>query len=483
MLRHLTTERLMLIILFVMVFALATRVPVDTDTWWHLRSAEHTLMQGMIYADPFSFSRAGDPWINHSWGAQIIMYGFWRLLENGGLALYTSLLATAGMALVFRMCSGNTYVRAFAVIMGAATAAIFWSARPQMMSFFFSTLLLYLLFLVKYRRHDYLWFIPLMLLVWGNMHAGFSIGFILLGGFIAGEILNNLFRAGAADVVPWRTLGKLMLIGVISAVALVVNPYGFAMLGVPFETINIGTLGDFIQEWLPPDFHERNVLPFVALLLGTFGVLGASSKRLDWTDFVLFCGTALMAFLAARNIAVFAVVAVPVFTRHLDVLLTERGWVLTPIKVAKPGMARLNLALLLLIVLGATASIFSTLSPQNIAAEQGERLPVAAVQYLREHPHAGNLFNSYNWGGYLMFALPDTPVFVDGRTDLYRDEFLTRYLLTTTARGDWRGVLDQYAIGCVFVEAGSGLAAALRSEPGWQLAYEDEAAVIFVRTL
>ncbi|HLV36237.1 MAG TPA: hypothetical protein VKY59_14015, partial [Spirillospora sp.] len=94
--RTLTIERAAFIIIFALLFALATRIPIDTDTWWHIRSGEHTLMQGMIYADPFSFTMRGEPWINHSWAAQIVMCGFWQIAGNFGLAVLTSLLATGG---------------------------------------------------------------------------------------------------------------------------------------------------------------------------------------------------------------------------------------------------------------------------------------------------------------------------------------------------------------------------------------------------
>src|SRR5262245_21481752 len=149
--RQLTIERAAAIILFALLFAMAARVPTDTDTWWHLRSAEYILSHGFIYTDPFSFTKLGQPWIDHSWGSQLILYGFWKVAEtfgsgNFGLAIYTAALATAGMYIVYRMCEGNVYLRAFAVVLGAATAAVFWSARPQMLSFFLSTMVLYLLY-------------------------------------------------------------------------------------------------------------------------------------------------------------------------------------------------------------------------------------------------------------------------------------------------------------------------------------------------
>jgi hypothetical protein len=436
----------------------------------------------MIYADPFSFTKAGEPWINHSWGAQIILYGAWQLAGNVGLAVYTAGLATAGMWFIYRMAAGNTYLRAFALVLGAATAAVFWSSRPQMLSFALSALVLYLLHLHKRRGIDRLWWIPVMMGVWGNLHAGFSIGFIFLGGSIAGEILGNIFTPGAEAVVPWRGVRKLILVTVASVAALLVNPYGLEMLAVPFQTVGIGALQNFIQEWNSPDFHQQQTWPFIALLLGVLGAVGASNKRLDWRDFVLVAGTAFMGLLAGRNIAVFAVVATPVLTIHLAAALDERGWNLKPARRVTPRMARLNVLLVALVLLGALAKVLVVLDAATVQEAQAEFLPVRAVDYLNTAQPPGPMFNSYNWGGYLLFARPDEPVFVDGRTDLYRDAFLTDdYLNTATGRDGWRETLDAYGIRLVVVETGSGLARALRDEPGWSLDYTDKQAVVFTR--
>src|SRR5436190_23447359 len=91
--KGLSTSQLMTAILFVMLFALAVRIPVDTDTWWHLRSGEYILTNHAVpLTDPFSLTRLNQPWVDQSWGAQIILYGFYRLLGgNIGLALYTAL--------------------------------------------------------------------------------------------------------------------------------------------------------------------------------------------------------------------------------------------------------------------------------------------------------------------------------------------------------------------------------------------------------
>lgn len=480
--RQLTIERTMLVILFALLFALAARVPVDTDTWWHIRSGEYILQNGIIYTDPFSHTMLGQPWIDHSWGAQLILYAVWKVGGYLGLSVYMAALATAGMYFVYRMCSGNAYLRAFALVLGAATAAVFWSPRPQMLTFFLSTVVLYLLHAYKREKKDRLWLIPIIMGIWGNLHAGFSIGFIFMLGYIAGETLGNLFNPRGEYVIGWRGVGKIALVMLVSLAALVINPYGLQMLLVPFQTVSIGALQNFIQEWNSPNFHERQTWPFIALLLGVLGAVGASRKRLDWTDFVLVSGTAFMGLLAGRNIAVFAVVATPVLTHHLDSLLEERGWVLKPLQKTTRRMARLNLLLVIVALFAAVVKTLFVLDDETVTQAMEDFLPVQAVEYIEREQPPTPIFNSYNWGGYMLFSLPDYPVFVDGRTDLYGDDFLTnRYLQTAIGATGWRETLDEYGINTVVVEAGSGLARNLREAAGWSLDYEDEMAVVFVR--
>jgi hypothetical protein len=313
------------------------------------------------------------------------------------------------------------------------------------------------------------------------MHAGFAIGFILMAGVIAGEVAGNLFNPGAEGVVPWRGVGRLLLVMVVSVAALIINPFGLNILRVPLETVNIGVLQEFIEEWASPNFHERQTWPFIFLLLGTLGFAGLSRERLDWTDLALVAGTAFMGFLAGRNIAVFAVVATPVMARHVEAFLAERGWQIRPVTQVRPTMARLNWVLLVIIILGGLAKVVYALNPATLEKAQQENLPVQVAEYINRERPEGLMFNSYNWGGYLMFAAPDFPVFVDGRTDLYGDEFLTEYLNVLYLGENWRETLDKYHVSWVVIEKRSVLARALRSEPGWRVAYEDEMAVLFER--
>ena len=108
------------------------------------------------------------------------------------------------------------------------------------------------------------------------------------------------------------------------------------------------------------------------------------------------------------------------------------------------------------------------------------RLPVSAIEYLNDMALEGNMFNSYNWGGYLMFYAPQHPVFIDGRTDLYAG-FLNDYYRIATAASGWKTELDKWQISFAIIETESGLSQALANVPGWSTAYQDALASIYIR--
>lgn len=488
--QNFTIERLATFILFILLFTLAVRIPIDTDTWWHLRSGEETLEDGAILQeDRFSFTQNGEDWVNHSWASQVILYGMYKLAGgNGdtadtgsiGLALYTALLATLSMWLLYRMCAGNIYSRMFVLVIGASTAAVFWSARPQMFSFLFGTLTLYILYLYRYHQINRLWILPLLMVLWVNLHAGFAIGFIILLGFIGGEIIGKLLKS--EEHLSWQQLRELGIITGLSVLALSINPYGPRMILYPFDTAGIQVLNLFIQEWRSPDFKAPQTWPFV-FMLGVIIVLAGRNRRpYYWSDLALVAGMAALALWSARNISSFAIVATPLLSRMVHDWLEDRDWVIQPNASVTAQQARLNVTILALVIIAALARIGTTLAPEEIGDIQEEFLPVAATAYIKENQPPGPMLNDYNWGGYFIFTLPEYPVFVDGRTDLYGDDFLKTYVRATLGAKEWAEVFEQYEINLVVISKSSALATLLRQDSvTWRIGYEDDLAIIFER--
>jgi len=120
--------------------------------------------------------------------------------------------------------------------------------------------------------------------------------------------------------------------------------------------------------------------------------------------------------------------------------------------------------------------------PQTHLRVEQDSLPYQAVEFIKSNQPAGPMFNSYNWGGYLIFKLwPKYPVYIDGRTDLYDDTFIRRYIDVMVANDGWQQTLTEDGINLVVVEQNSTLAKFLRLDSEWAESYRDEMTAIFVR--
>jgi hypothetical protein len=484
----LTLTKLVILITFIALFAMAVRTTVDTDMYWHLRTGRYILeTRSVPTADPFSSTALGTPWVDVHWLSQIILFVTYTLAGYPGLSLLVAALVVAAFVLVWKQMSGGVFVRAFIIVLAAATSGAVWTARSQMATFVFTAAVGYLLYLYKWKQVDRLWGLPIIFVVWANMHGGYIAGFMLIGALLAGEIVNRVlmgierpeFRIQNSEFLTWPRWRKLLVITIISVFALLINPFTIGTWLLPLKTVNIGVLQDFIQEWQSPNFHELFQQPMIWLLLLTLAVIGWSGRKLDATDAVTVALFAYITFLARRNIGLFALAAAPVLSRHADALWQQTRW---GARRLSRGSPILNAGLLIVIGSAAAIKIALPLLPATLAKAEQEILPLGAAQWIEQNQPAREMFNSYNWGGYLLWRLPQYPVYADGRTDVYDDQFLREYLSVTLAQDDWEAVLDRRNVGFIVIEAGGLLDTFLRREAQWREAYRDPLAVIYVRS-
>ena len=476
---RLTTERSATIIAFLLLFAMAARVSVDPDMWWHIRLGEYTLETGMpVYTDTFSHTFTGQLHRNHSWLAQLVMFGLWRQAGHLGMTLFVSALATSAMIFLYRAGKGSVYMQGFALVIGGACAAAFWSPRPQMFTFLFSAVLIHVLFDLKYRGRDRLWRLPPLMAIWGNCHGGYIIGFLLLGAFLLGERVNSGLALGNSRV-PADKLRKLLMIALLSLAVMPVNPLGLEIFAVPIDTIGISGLRRYIQEWQSPDFSQPYTWGFIILALLGVAAAAASRRRPDATEYALFGGTLAMALLSGRNLSLFAVATTPLITIHLDDVLRRLGWAIPHRVRETPRRLVVNLVLIATVSLGVLLRVEYVSSKATVEAAVSMNWPVEAVMHLNSKALEGKLFNNYNWGGYLIYAAPNYPVFIDGRTDLYGN-FLGEYAAAYEARA-WPQVFDEWDIGIALIESRGSLAIELKAAKNWRHEYSDDIASIYVR--
>ena len=486
-----TTRRLVVWITFLAIFAMAARVSMDTDTWWHLRAGQWIVENHQIpRVDHFSYTREGASWEYPGWLVEVPMLWVYQEWGPGGLNILTTLMVTVAFWFVWKTMSGGEFLKAFVIILAATASGVYWAARPYLVTFLLMAVFLSILEDYRWHKDDLhvrrVWWLPVWMVVWVNSHGGFVVGLILWVVYWFSEISLIFWDTFIRRKYPFKFRAiatPLLWSGILMGVAICLNPYGPEMLLYPFKTISIGVLRDYIQEWQTPQFHSLSLQPFAWLIVLTFGCVGASRRRLAFIDFSLITLFAYLGLLAGRNIALFSIVAPMVITRHAAPVITSLSRVLGIRLVTSVSPTRrmriVNTAIfviLALVVLYKVALIY----PKHVNdAAFNEYLPVKAVEYLKIEKPRGELFNSYNWGGYLIWALPEYPVFVDGRTDLYNDELIGEWLEIMKANEGWQELLDRYGVGVILIEKGSTLERALQLEPRWKRSYEDSLAVIY----
>lgn len=494
-------KRLLFLITFMAVFAMAARVSIDSDTWWHLATGKLILESGSVpQTDPFSHTRAAAPWLypSTSWLMQITLYSIYSHFGAGGLNLFTALMVTLAFLVVYHTLDSGPFLRAFVIIFAAAISGVYWAARPYLMTFLLTALGLKVLEDFRSGRKDRLWLMPLIMLVWVNSHGGWAYGLILWGlyGLAFGlEWLAQARQPGALLPTDFSrqwlagglrgAVGRMLLIGLLMLLAVCINPAGAHILQYPFQTVAIESLQDHIAEWQSPDFHQRNVQPFLWMLLLLFGILNLSQKKLQLTEYLLLIIFTSLSLIAARNIAMFALVIPIILSRQAAPLAEKLGQRFGYRGISDSPPARLPnivnwllFGLLLLSVLLKAASVFPA-SMNDAYIHQN--MPAGAVAYLKQHQPPGELLNSYNWGGYLIWHLPDYPVFVDGRTDLYGDQLLDEWFELVRAEGSWQSGLQKWKVNLVLLEPSTPLARELKHDPGWSLLYQDQVSLLYGR--
>lgn len=476
-LRSLDTKRLLVVILFISIFTMATQGIGDPDFFWHLRTGKLIWETWSIpRQDPFSYTVQGRSWIAHEWLTEALLFGLYSFLGQRGLILAFAFLITCTFILVYLQCEGKPWLATFVVLLAALTSAISWGVRPQMVSLFLSALFLYIL----NRKESCLWLLPPLMALWVNLHGGYLLGLALFCPYIIGQAATYLRERKGKD---YDHLRQLSLVFLLCGVATLLNPHGWRILSYPFGTLGSEAMQAYIAEWFSPDFHQARFQPLALLILLVFATFALSKPPPDLTDMLLLLPFGYASLRSARNVPLFAVVVAPILSSHLA-SLWEGSWLQK--RLSQKGQAGPNLRLcvlnwfLLLLILCA-ASFKAALSLKENESLQRQEFPVAAIDYL-EGEERGNIYNLYRWGGYLIWRLyPKWQVFIDGRADVYGDAFIEEYLEVYQVRRGWGDILDKHKVDLVLIDRGSALATLLHEDRGWQEAYEDELAVLYRR--
>ena len=483
-------ERFVSVLICLIVFLMALRVPLDSDFWWHINAGKATINQhSPLLKDIFSFTRYGSQWINHSWLSEVIFYLIYQLLGFSGVMIAVAIVATSTTMIIFKLMKGSVILRAFLVVFSVLLTAVVWSPRPQLFSLFFFALIVWFhKKFEKQRKKIYLIVIPAIFLIWSNFHAGFTLGIAFLGLVLIGKFMDFLLNPGRNEIQRKNIISTLMLL-ISSCLLTLINPNGINVWVVQFKTIGVSSLQDFISEWASPNFHELFQQPFlwVWLIFVFFISTGIYSLPFEKIFPLIFFGG--LGFLSRRNIAPFAIIIMPILSEVIVAFyklkiknsINKELFHKLHLKNSKPKplvQKITNLTIIFILGIFISVKIVYLSNPDVLRKYEQEFFPYQAVHSIDSSEYEGeNLLNSYAWGGYISWYQPTVKVFVDGRTDLFGDEIILDWIAMVSADPEWENLINKYEIGWVFLEPDRPLLKELRNKQ-WKLVYQDNLSVI-----
>ena len=498
-----------LIVLYLLVMN-AHRFLLDSDTGWHIRTGELIRQTGIAPRhDPFSFTMAGREWLAWEWLTDWMMAGLhnWRGLAGVVAGAFLVLLAAFAALYITMIKRGAHPVIAFAVILfGAVATIVHWLARPHLLSILW--LVIWAAAVESYRRRGTRWIYltPLLIALWANLHGAFVVTYAVLVVYAVGSWIETAMKTG-----QWlggearRSLATYTLVGLLSAMAALVTPYGFKLYGHLWRYLNDDKLLASIDEFQSPNFHSVDgKLIEILLLLGAIAAVNALRQR-RFVELGLLLLWSHLTLKSERHVTLAVVMLAPIIAEQLSGLISEfltwfeqgagaRAKLIKSVNGFYSGIARIDArltgafiyaAVLAFIIAAASAPAMNRIFAPRF---DPSRHPVAAADFLAAHPPGGHLYASDQFGGYLIYRLfPQVKVFVDGRSDFYQQgdgqggNVLRDASALATVNPQWQAILRRREIDWLLLRKDEPLALVATLSGEWRKVYEDATTQILTR--
>ncbi|MGC2193177.1 MAG: hypothetical protein WA628_00785 [Terriglobales bacterium] len=464
---------------FVIWRSLALKLPVrDLDNWWHLKVGEWILQNHSFpHAGIFSGTAANRPWAAYSWGYEVLLSLSYKWFDIMGMAVFGTILTVLVAASVYRMTrrlSGRFWVAC--LIATAACSVFLFTMCPRPVYFtmvLFATELTLILEANRSGRVQSLYWLPLLFLLWANLHIQFVYGLAIVGLLLGAVVLQRL-----ADATGWHPqylslptlpLGPVAAISAGCVLTPCISPYSYHLYEIVYAYASAKLPYQMIREMQPITFQVPSHYLQVLLTGAAFFALGRK-KQVDLFKFGMLILATIVGYRMMRDSWFICIAAAACMADFPAEEPAQR----------EKWYEWLGLAAFL-VAAGLLFARTTNFNRAGLDARISTVFPVNAANYLRKHPWPGPLYNAFDWGGFLIWYMPDYPVAIDGRTDLYGDEMGARFL--ATGSGDDSYLTDPYLneAGVVLLQRDMPLAALLQSDPRFQKIYEDQLAVMFVR--
>jgi hypothetical protein len=461
----------------------------DGDLARHLRHGEYMLQHHtLIGADPFSFTRAGRPFVPFEYGSQLVFALTHRAAGLAGITVLAALLIASAYALLARylLRRGVEPFLAVGVVLAAAMLGIgHWLARPHLMTLVAIPVLLELL--TPRGRHR-VWPFGVLFAIWANVHGGFVYGLVLIGIFGIAAVLE-VVRArlnGESGTDRYPQVRFIAMALAVSAGATVLTPLGLTLHRHVISLLGESYILNHTSEFASPNFHLVSAKLFLWVLLLALAAAIWSRRQVSIATTLVTLAAIDFALVFQRNVTFFAFTALPLLAVELD-----SQWRALPLLSSLRSRfeaASRGASTVLWVIMAAAAAIalaagHGRLGGRTLIVDDfsPERMPVRAVAAARSAGLSGNLFSDFTYGGYVLYAWPEQKVFIDGGVDFYGGDLMRDYTIIRGMKPGWRELIEQWDLAVMLLRPAAPVAAELVHDGGWSYWYCDAQAVVLVR--
>lgn len=355
-----------------------------------------------------------------------------------------------------------------------------------------------------------LWLLPLLMILWVNLHGSFVLGGALVALTFIGEWIHR-FVADRQEATAWATqpvgvaedvlqrparplrppLRQLLVWGAVTAAVLLVNPRGIEVLDYVQNLLDTSAVTDLVTEWAPPTVRDTGGKIFFVFLMVGIAILTYARRVPDPMDMLLAAAFLWLALGGVRHIVWFGIVVTPLLVvqattwgHSASATLTNR---FTTPRPKFDGLPGLNTALIGIVALLLILGLPWVKPALNLPPELGNLLapdnPVAATEHLKADPNPPTrLFNAMGYGSYLIWAAPEQRVFVDPRIELYPLAQWQDYIKLSSG-SDVAELTEKYQIDGLLLDnkTQAGLLQEVQRDPLWEIRYKDEQSTYLVQ--
>lgn len=479
-----------LVLLFVTVGALAFHYKfcvLDPDLWWHLKVGDWILDHHAVpHTGILSRTAANRPWVAYSWGYEVLLsraYAWFGLIGIGVYGTLLTMMVAGAIYWMLRRLSGQFWIACTGTAM--VCSAFLFNGMPR--PFFFSIALfaVTLTLLIEANRTGnvrLLYWLPWIFLLWANLHIQFIYGLFVLGLFIGVNLLQRIaqFLRIAPDFVQSSSLppATVALVGIACVAGTLAGPYFYHPYQVVLEYSKAKFTYSVIQELQPLTF--RGASNFVQLFTTAAGFFAVGwKKKLDLFKLTLLIAATVIAYRTMRD-AWF--ICLPAAACIADALMSGQNAKSRESYFAESWREKLAVAGVTTVMLALVANGLG-FNQRELDRAISSQYPVNAINFLRRNPPPGPLYNALTWGGFLMWYMPQYPVAIDGRNDLYGDDL--DKIFFDSQNGEKSYQTDPYLdeAGVVLLNSDLPLAKLLSVDPRFDLIYHDQVATAYVKKM